>query len=892
VSGRPSGTVTFVFTDIQGSTTLWEADPVAMRAALARHDLILEEAIVAHDGLVFSRGGDGVAAAFRRAGDALAAAVDAQRALTTEAWPQAAQIRVRIGLDTGEAFESDGDYHGTPVNRAARLMAAAGGGQIVVSEVTASLLATGPGIALKDLGLQRLRGLSQPVHAFGVVADGVVAIDRPLATADTPGNLPSAANGWFGSTAELNRRVADLRGRRLVTLTGTGGVGKTRLAVEIGSLASDEFPGGVWLVELAPIADPTAVVMAVTSTLSVQTQFGVSAVDSIVGWLRGRRVLLIIDNCEHVVTPVADLCAAIVAGCPETTVLATSREPLGVPGERVVSVASLTSSDGIELFCDRASAADEAVLFAGDDLTAVASICERLDGIPLAIELAAARCRAMALGDLLARLDDRFRLLRGGGRGGLERHQTLRATVSWSYQMLNEDERVLFDRVSVFAGGFDLAAAEAVCADEMLDPSEIVDVLGSLVDKSMVLVERGPSAVRYRLFETLRQYGEERLEGDTSRFRDHHLEHYLAVAEAAHRLWMSPRQREGDAAFDREWDNMRAAWVWAMTTEDVDAADALIVRTGPYANFRNRHEHGDWATRTLGLETAERHPSPTTYGEATFWAFVAGDLDRAVAVAERGIRAGSGPEDVTTTWCWVWLAFAHLASGRRTDAEEASRCALVAAGHVDPFIEGGALGVHIDVMGGSDPAATTREVDRHAELSRQLGAPSVLAMSAHIQARNLLAAQDSSRVADALVIFQRGLMLARETGAVLPEALNLQGVASVAALLDVPEAGDVCRDAIARFYETRNWSVLWQVLDSVASWLARTGDVEFASVLYGHLIEYHPPWGSGPDSQMRDDGVAIVRHHEQATEWMREGSAMSADELVAYALSRLAPRAP
>ena len=365
MSGRPSGTVTFLFTDIQGSTSLWEQDPVAMRAALARHDAILGDAIGAHDGWVFSRGGDGLAAAFRRAGDAVEAAVDAQRALIAEAWPPPAQLRVRMGLDTGEVFESDGDYHGTPVNRAARLMAAAGGGQIVLSDVTASLLATGREVALKDLGLQRLRGLVQPVHAFGVVADGVVAVDRPLATADAPGNLPSMPNGWFGSTAELHRRVADLRGRRLVTLTGTGGVGKTRLAVEIGSLAADDFPGGVWLVELAPIADPEAVVMAVMSTLSVRTQFGVSVVDSIVDWLRGRRVLLIIDNCEHVVVPVADLCAAIVAGCPDTTVLATSREPLGVSGERVVSVASLSSSDGIELFCDRASAADEALLFAG-----------------------------------------------------------------------------------------------------------------------------------------------------------------------------------------------------------------------------------------------------------------------------------------------------------------------------------------------------------------------------------------------------------------------------------------------------------------------------------------------------------------------------------------------
>ena len=445
--------------------------------------------------------------------------------------------------------------------------------------------------------------------------------------------------------------------------------------------------------------------------------------------------------------------------------------------------------------------------------------------------------------------------------------------------------------VANLGGGFDLAAAEAICGDEVLDSSEIVDVLGSLVDKSMVLVERGPSAVRYRLFETLRQYGEERLEGDTSRFRDRHLEHYLAVAERAHRLWMSPRQREGDAAFDCEWDNLRAAWAWAMTTENVDAADALVLRTGPYANFRNRHEHGDWATRTLSLETTDRHPNPTTYGDATFWAFVVGDLDRAVAVAERGIRAGTGPEDVNTAWCWMWLAFAHVASGRQTEAEEAAQRALIAAGHADPFIEGGGWArtstSWAAVMQRRPPARSTGTQCSHGRSERR---PCSRCPRTSKRA-TCWRPKTRPTSADALRIFQKGLALARESGAVLPEALNLQGVARVAALLDVPEAGDVCRDAIARFYETRNWTVLWQVLDYVASWLARNGDIEFASVLYGHLDEYHPPWGSGPDRQMRDDGVAMVRHHENATAWMSDGASMSRDDLVEYAIGRLAQSA-
>ncbi len=348
-----------------------------------------------------------------------------------------------------------------------------------------------------------------------------------------------------------------------MTLTGPGGVGKTRLAIEMAWSWLDEFPDGAWLIDLAPVADPGAVAAAVATTLSVRPQEGMSTVESVVDWLRGRRLLLVVDNCEHVLGPVSELVRAIVSGVTSVTILATSREPLGVPGERVVAVPSLGPADAVSLFCNRAEAANETVRFDDADLAAVTELCARLDGIPLAIELAAARIRSLTARDLLARLDDRFRLLRGSGRGGLERHQTLRATVAWSYQLLADNERLLFDRLSVFAGGFDLRAVEAVCADDAIDVDDVFDLLDSLVDKSMITVDRSGDTARYRLLETLRQYGEERLgdRDETAELLDRHLAHFLQVAEQTGPLVLSSRQREAQSVFGHDWDNLRVGVV-------------------------------------------------------------------------------------------------------------------------------------------------------------------------------------------------------------------------------------------------------------------------------------------------------------------------------------------
>ncbi len=487
----PTGTVTFLFTDIVGSTPLWDSFPDAMGPALARHDEIVRAAIVGAGGHVISTSGDSFVAVFARAGLAVEAALCAQRALTAEVWAGGPVLRVRMGIHTGDAEERDGDYFGPPLNRAARIMAAANGGQIVLSALTAGLVSGVSEFEFHDLGLVLLKGVVEPVHVVGVAGDGHAWFDRPLLTAQVSrGNLPRLPDEMVGDLADLQRRIANLARARVVTLTGSGGVGKTRAAIEIGWLVVDEFVDGVWLVELGPIADSDLVVTGIASVLGVHPQAGMTVVDSIVDWCYGRRMLLVLDNCEHVLDPVAGLTAAIVAGCPTVTIVATSREPLGVDGEIVVRIPSLEESFGCELFVLRATAADSSFEPSDADREVIAVICRRLDGIPLAIELAAARIRSLTPTELLARLDDRFRLLRGGGRGGLERHRTLRATVAWSYQLMSSDEQLLFDRLSVFAGTFDLAAAEAICARDCLDDTDIVDLLGDLVDKSMVIAVR------------------------------------------------------------------------------------------------------------------------------------------------------------------------------------------------------------------------------------------------------------------------------------------------------------------------------------------------------------------------------------------------------------------
>ena len=479
----PSGTVTFLFTDIEGSTRRWEADPEAMRAALVLHDEVLRSAIEAHGGWLFKHTGDGVCAAFGSARAAIDAAVEAQQTLG---------LPVRMGIATGEAERRGEDYFGPVLNRTARVMAAGHGGQILVAASTAAVVS---GVDLVDLGEHRLRDLSGVEHLYQVRAEGLRVEFPPLRTLDAvPGNLPVQTTSFVGREMAVKELAEQVRAHRLVTLTGVGGVGKTRLAVQVAAELTGEFSDGVWLIELAPVGDPAAVPDAVAAALGVTPQAGLTVTDSIVQALSGRRLLLVLDNCEHVLGAAGDLVETILTRTATVTVMATSREGLRLPAEQLWPVPSLDIAGGVnsaavELFVERARAVKpDFAPGAAVEAEAVAEICRRVDGIALAIELAAARMVSMSAQDVRDRLGDRFRLL-SGSRRGLERHQTLRNTVQWSYDLLDDDERAVLGCCSVFAGGFDLAAATHLCGDGS-DEYTVLDRLDSLVRKSLVTAEQ------------------------------------------------------------------------------------------------------------------------------------------------------------------------------------------------------------------------------------------------------------------------------------------------------------------------------------------------------------------------------------------------------------------
>src|SRR5829696_7033520 len=474
MEGLPAGTVTFLFTDLEGSTRLWREHPEAMRGALARHDELVQQAVVTADGLVVKTTGDGFHAVFRDPGCAVDAAVAAQLAIGAEEWSTPEPLRVRMGIHSGPAELRDGDYYGTPVNRAARVMSTAHGGQIVVSHATKELLADGQ-IELLDLGEHALRDLGRRERIFQVLHPDLERDFPPLASLDAfAGNLPVQVTSFVGRDDDVARVVRSLDDARLVTLAGTGGVGKTRLAVQVAAELLPQFAGGAWMCELAAADDVDTMTQVVAATLGCVQHPGSTLSESIVSYLRVRDLLLVLDNCEHLLDEAGDLADAIVQGCPGVSVLATSREALDVPGEHVVRVRSLTTPElsdapddlldnaSVRLFRDRAGDAGADVTWDARQLTAVGEICRRVDGIPLAIELAAARTVSMNPIDVAGHLDERFRLLTGKRRGRIERHQTLRATVEWSYQLLGPDERVVFDRLGVFAGSFDGPAATAV----------------------------------------------------------------------------------------------------------------------------------------------------------------------------------------------------------------------------------------------------------------------------------------------------------------------------------------------------------------------------------------------------------------------------------------------
>jgi predicted ATPase/class 3 adenylate cyclase/DNA-binding CsgD family transcriptional regulator len=610
VSGLPTGTVTLLLADVEGSTRLWETQPVQMSAAIAVLDRTLAELIAMHGGVrpVEQGEGDSFVLAFARASDAVACALALQRA-------PLAPIRLRIGVNTGEIqLRDEGNYIGPTINRTARLRDLAHGGQTVLSGATESMAIDHlPRDAwLADLGTHALRDLPRPERVVQLCHPDISNEFPPLRTANAvvAHNLPAQLTSFIGHAGEIEdvrQLVAD---NRLVTLTGAGGIGKTRLAVEVATKFADD----VWYVDLASITDADLVPVAVIRALGLPDQPGRSTIDTLLRYVADRHGLMVLDNCEHLLDACADLIIEVLRASRGVTMLTTSREPIGVAGEVTWRVPSLSLNDeAIELFAERARLTRAGFAVTDDNVTAVTEICRRLDGMPLAIELAAARARALSLEEILDSLQDRFRLLTGGSRTAVRRQQTLRASVDWSHALLTEPERVVFRRLAAFMGGFDLESAQTVAGDAEVQPYQVLDLLTLLVDKSLVVADESLGRTRYRLLETVRQYASEKLgeSGDAVAVRTRHRDYYTAMA-----VELDGRARfVGDQTIDqveREMDNLRAAFTWSREHRDTECSLQLASALHPLWLARGRIQEGlAWLGAALGdLNTSDSEVAP------------------------------------------------------------------------------------------------------------------------------------------------------------------------------------------------------------------------------------------------------------------------------------------
>lgn len=596
-----------------------------MKEALESHDRVIRNEVEARDGVVFKHTGDGALAAFGSAVAALEAAAGIQRRIRDVSHPDIGPLRLRMAVHTGEVEERDGDYFGPPLNRTARLMSIARGGQTLVSLVTERLASSGfdPSLQLRDLGEYRLKDLARPEQVFQLDIEGLPNEFPPPATPDlVPNNLPTQTTSFVGRERDLAEVAGLLQDAPLVTITGVGGAGKTRLALQTAADVAEKFPDGSWLVELAAITDPSLIDVAAADALGTAQAAEQSVRRSLIDFLTDKALLLILDNCEHLIDGAAEFVDDLLSHGPAIRILATSRELLGVSGEVAYGLRSLSlpsqpdlpsaselmSHDAVRLFLERAQAAKPG--FQLDDQTspAVAEICRRLDGMPLALELAAARLRSFSPQQIADNLDQRFRLLTGGRRTAVPRQQTLAAAIDWSYRLLDEPERRLFQRLSVFQGGFTLEAVSQVCTDEKLEESQIWDLLPALVDKSLVAADVGPEAARYRLLETLRQFARDLLEesGRADEFRLRHALFYRDLAQEAGKHIRGPYEITWWLRIDTELDNLRQAMVSAMESDRPDIALETTTGFWRFWWFKGRWSEGvSWMERTLAVASSD-----------------------------------------------------------------------------------------------------------------------------------------------------------------------------------------------------------------------------------------------------------------------------------------------
>ena len=834
--------MTFLLTDIEGSTRLWEERPTEMPTTLERHDAILRACIEQRAGYVFATTAEGFAATFAHAGDAVDAAVDAQRALATECRPGELQVAVRMGLYTGEALERDGVYFGPVLNRAARIMAAARGGQVLVGAPTAGLVEA---VDFVDLGEHRLKDLTGAEHLFQVRAEGLPSEFPPLGALDARrGNLPAPPTALVGRARELAELLDLVRANRLVTLTGVGGVGKTRLALEASAELATEFLDGVWLVELAPVGDAASVPDAIATAFGITPQAGTPLTETIAETLSGRRLLLLLDNCEHVVDAAADAVATILARSGTAAILATSREGLQVPGETIMPVPPLALDGGAEsaavaLFVARARAVSPGFgLEDGATAEVVTEICRDLDGLALAIELAAARMVSLTPVDLQHRLlADRFRMLTGS-----KRQRSLRQNVGWSYDLLDDEERAVLQCASVFSGGFGLDAVIDVFGGD--DGLDVLDHLDSLVRKSLVTASNASGQIRYGLLETIRQFAENELStlGTLEQVRDRHARYYAEEVTARWERWNGPGFRNAVDWLEIEFANLRAAFRWSAARDNVETAADIAAHATVIGVSTDRFEPVGWVEQIIESATAaDVRRLPRVYTAAGYACFT-GRPEQAVVAAQAAGRLETDPK---------YEAF------EPGFANFIEALAQVYAGHLDRYVEltrkvAALPGVAraYGVPGLVDGLQATGQVDEAMELAdegvaaaRKQGNPWYIAYALWTRG-SAYARVDPAR---ALTAWREGLEYVQENRVHFFEGFIARDAALLKLVDANPEESLVMFDAaIDSFRRVGNIAQLTITLASVTSVFERIGSLEVAGTLYGAITcqpgsDHHVP---------------------------------------------------
>jgi predicted ATPase len=868
--------VTFLFTDVEGSTRRWEADADGMRVALAAHDEVLRSAIEAHGGWLFKHTGDGVCAAFASPKSAVDAAVAAQRALG---------LPVRMGLATGEAELREGDYFGAVLNRAARVMAAGHGGQILVAESAAGLLT---GVDLVDLGPRRLRDLPNAVGLFQVRAAGLQADFPALRALDaSPGNLRAATTSFIGRESEVAEVQAAIKAHRLMTLTGVGGVGKTRLALEVAARLADEFPDGVWFFDLAAVADPAAVPDAVATVLGIIQQPGQSVANSVAAALEGRVRLLVFDNCEHVLDAAADLIEAILAASATTKMVATSREGLGIADERLWPVPSLDVGAGVDsaavaLFVERAQSVSPRFTVGEDgEAAAVVEICRRLDGIPLAIELAASRMAAMTASEVRDRLDQRFRLL-VGSRRGLARHHTLRHAVAWSYELLDDTEKALLERCSVFAGGFDLQSACAVSGSDDPDDFATLDLLDALVRKSLLVADRSSGRTRFAMLETIRQFAEEQLvaRGEASQIRAAHSRYFAGREADILALWDSPHQRTAYDWFTIELPNLRTAFRWAADHGDLDVAATLASYTGLLGAAVQTLEPIAWAEELIEPARAVDHPRLAFLYVIASQCWMTGRIEAAVGYSDAGQIVLGRSRDALPGGIEAWLGLVYLATGQPERMAELCRAQL--ARRRDTHVHIRAWLVVALALAGSGGEAMDC-ADGLIEAAEATGNPSLLAWALGAYGA---AFRDADPVG-ALNALGRGLVIAQDSGHRAGASLLAQILAPLEAEYGDPvSAFDHLTLAIRNYHNAGDTTAIRGPLASLAALFDRLGRHEPAATIAGFALSpiaaVGVPQLSTAITHLRD-----VLGNETYESLARKGETMTTAAMAAYAYDQI-----